>query len=65
MHGKVKHVGRNEKHFYIYLGAQVVMEYLKLVYGQTCLEQMAKFKRTRDENGGGVRGKLVRTRISF
>lgn len=44
MRGKVKHAGRNGKHFYIYLGAQVVMEYLKLAYGQTRAEQTAKFQ---------------------
>lgn len=35
MRGKVKHAGKNGKHFYIYLGAQVVMEYLKLVRANT------------------------------
>jgi len=34
------------------LGTQVVMEYLKLAYGQTRSEQTAKFKGTKDENGG-------------
>jgi len=51
MRGEVKHAGRNGKHFYIYLGAQVVMEYLKLAYGQTRSEQTVKFKGTKTEAG--------------